>query len=370
MNQKEKISFSDVFKLGGAYIAFCIGSGYATGQEILQFFTAFGWKSIGAVAISMLLFVWMGASLMQAGRKFQFQSDTEVWRYYCGNIFCNILNYFVTFFLFGCFSIMIGGAGAAINQYFGLPNLAGRIFMAVLCLGTVMLGLNKLVDIIGMIGPVIIVFSVIIGCGSILINTEGLSSAGEALQTVSISASCGNWAFSGAIYTGYMAILCIPFLLQLSQSAKNEKSAVWGGAMGGFFLVLAILVMNLGLLANIGEVYDKQIPTLVLAGKLHPVLASIFAVIVLMGIFSTAVPMLWMVCRKAGAVGSGRYRMVCVITVFAALVLSVLPFTTLVGTIYPYTGYIGVVLMVCVFVKQVVGKGKDYKHCFFSNNVP
>lgn len=353
MNPKEKIYMSDVLKLGGAYIAFCIGSGYATGQEIMQFFTAFGWKSLGAVLISMILFVWMGATLMQAGRKLQFQSDTEVWRYYCGNKICIVLNYFVTFFLFGCFSIMIGGAGAALNQYYGLPNLAGRVIISVLCLGTVMLGLKKLVDIIGLIGPVIIVFSIIIGCGSILLNIEGLSQVNTVMQNISVPASCGNWAFSGALYTGFMAVLCIPFLLQLSQSAKNEKSAVWGGASGGFFLVLAIFVMNLGLLASIGDVYDSSIPTLILAEELHPVLAGFFAIVVLLGIFSTAVPMLWMVCRKAGPDGSKRYMITCVITVLAALVLSMLPFTTLVGTIYPYTGYIGVLLMICVFVKQL-----------------
>ena len=93
---KEK-SILDIMKLGGAYIAFCIGSGYATGQEIMQFFSAFGWKSIGAVIISMVLFVWLGATMMRDGRKLCFKTDTEVWRYYCGNVCCHVLNVFVTF---------------------------------------------------------------------------------------------------------------------------------------------------------------------------------------------------------------------------------------------------------------------------------
>ncbi len=86
---KEK-SILDIMKLGGAYIAFCIGSGYATGQEIMQFFSAFGWKSIGAVIISMVLFVWLGATMMRDGRKLCFKTDTEVWRYYdrwCWRVF-------------------------------------------------------------------------------------------------------------------------------------------------------------------------------------------------------------------------------------------------------------------------------------------
>ena len=119
---------------------------------------------------------------------------------------------------------MIGGAGASLNQYFDIPNVIGRILMAVLCLGTVMLGLNKLVDIIGLIGPVIIVFSIVIGLGAIFLNADGLMQVNEVLQGIEVSASCSNWAFSGALYTGYMAILVIPFLLQLSQSADRKNN--------------------------------------------------------------------------------------------------------------------------------------------------
>ena len=35
-------SIKAIVKYAGAYIAFIIGSGYATGQEIMQFFTAHG----------------------------------------------------------------------------------------------------------------------------------------------------------------------------------------------------------------------------------------------------------------------------------------------------------------------------------------
>ena len=36
-----------VMKYAGAFIAWVIGSGFATGQEILQFFTSYGYYSYG-----------------------------------------------------------------------------------------------------------------------------------------------------------------------------------------------------------------------------------------------------------------------------------------------------------------------------------
>ena len=37
---ENKVSMANVVKFAGAYVACAIGSGFATGQEIMQFFTA------------------------------------------------------------------------------------------------------------------------------------------------------------------------------------------------------------------------------------------------------------------------------------------------------------------------------------------
>lgn len=39
---KQKTDWLNVVKYAGAYIAFIIGSGFATGQEIIQFYTSYG----------------------------------------------------------------------------------------------------------------------------------------------------------------------------------------------------------------------------------------------------------------------------------------------------------------------------------------
>ena len=44
-NGGEKVSWKRVLILAGAVIAFTIGSGFATGQEIIQYYTAYGVQS-------------------------------------------------------------------------------------------------------------------------------------------------------------------------------------------------------------------------------------------------------------------------------------------------------------------------------------
>ena len=60
---KQKVNGLNVIKYAGAYIAFIIGSGFATGQEIIQFYTSYGIWGIGSIAISMFLFAWVGGTV-------------------------------------------------------------------------------------------------------------------------------------------------------------------------------------------------------------------------------------------------------------------------------------------------------------------
>lgn len=42
MEENKKIHWPTVVKLGGAFMATCIGSGFATGSECLSFFVTYG----------------------------------------------------------------------------------------------------------------------------------------------------------------------------------------------------------------------------------------------------------------------------------------------------------------------------------------
>ena len=64
---KQKVNGLNVIKYAGAYIAFIIGSGFATGQEIIQFYTSYGIWGIGSIAISMFLFAWVGGTVTDMG---------------------------------------------------------------------------------------------------------------------------------------------------------------------------------------------------------------------------------------------------------------------------------------------------------------
>ena len=53
---KNEVRISMVIKLSGAFCAFLIGAGFATGQEVMQYFTNYGLaKGIGVMVVNCVL---------------------------------------------------------------------------------------------------------------------------------------------------------------------------------------------------------------------------------------------------------------------------------------------------------------------------
>ena len=73
------INFRETIKFAGTYISVCIGSGFATGQEIMQFFSAQGMISIISSLICMVILSYCGAKLLEMGRQFKFRGNNEIY---------------------------------------------------------------------------------------------------------------------------------------------------------------------------------------------------------------------------------------------------------------------------------------------------
>lgn len=58
MNMENKINWKRTLILAGAVIAFIIGSGFATGQEIIQYYTAYGDKNILVILVFAVAFLY------------------------------------------------------------------------------------------------------------------------------------------------------------------------------------------------------------------------------------------------------------------------------------------------------------------------
>lgn len=56
-----------IFQIASAYMSVIVGGGFASGQEVLQFFTNFGWMGVAGTVISGVLFAFLGMQIARIG---------------------------------------------------------------------------------------------------------------------------------------------------------------------------------------------------------------------------------------------------------------------------------------------------------------
>ena len=149
-------SMKHIIKIGSAFIGIIVGAGFASGQEILQYFTSFGTLGIAGALVSTALFAYLGMVLTRLGSRMRTTSHKDVIYKICGRYIGSIVDGILVFTLFGVGVVMLAGAGANLHQQFGLPPYVGSLLMVILVLVTIMLNVDKVVMVIGSITPFLI----------------------------------------------------------------------------------------------------------------------------------------------------------------------------------------------------------------------
>lgn len=341
-----------VLTYAGAILAFLIGSGFATGQEILQYFASYGfWGILGTGSLVLVLMSYVCVEFFRAGQKHQFERPSLIFRHYCGRYLGGFFDAFSVLFVFLSFTVMVSGAGAVVEEHFGLSRYLGGAALALAVGATVWFGLKSLVDVIGKIGPLIVVIAVALGVVGILRNPEGLTGVQELLPTLELTHASSNWFLAGLSYVGFCMLWLAAFVTALGRTARSQREAAAGGLLGGVAFSLACMIVGLGLLANIEGVAGTEIPMLFLAGEISPVLAAGISVMILIGIYTTAIPLLWTVSSRFFEDRTSGFRYSTLVLAGAGILIGlILPFSQMVNIVYVINGYVGVLLLVMMLV--------------------
>ena len=81
---KKNMSWFTFFKLAGALLAFLIGSGFASGQETIQYFSGYGYMGIAVGIINFLMMYLTYVAYAYAGRTRGLANLNEVATFYAG----------------------------------------------------------------------------------------------------------------------------------------------------------------------------------------------------------------------------------------------------------------------------------------------
>ena len=353
---KENVSFRNITGIALAFIGLLVGAGFATGQEVVQYFTAFGINGVWGIVVAGVIMTVAGTVFLQLGSYFHASEHNAVFRKVSHPIVSKMLDVAVIFTLFAVGFVMLAGAGSNLAQQFGWPTWVGSTAMMVLVLVTGLLDVDKVSNVIGLLTPTIII-AVIVLLGYTLMNMPADSAA--VIDTASqTDTPIGNWLVSALNYNGLALILAVSMSLVIGGDHISPREAGWGGIIGGFVYSILLAIAGFVLLMGADKIVGSDVPMLVLVNEMGDTAGVLMAVVIFLMIFNTSIGMFYALGKRLSAGRENRTYPIFVVGTLAGYAMSFFGFKTLMNYVYPILGYLGMFMVVVLVIAWLRGLSK------------
>ena len=348
--------FKKTIALCGACIGLYIGSGFASMQEVLQYEASYGSLFWVVIAVTAAIYLYTNLSFSANGARQKLERGGDIYKVYCGRKVGAFYDWFAALFCYMSFIVMLGGANSTVMQQWGLPNGVGAVLLAVVAVATVACGLEGIVKALSFLGPLIVVFLLVVVGYSAATGSLGFGAGAAAIDSGTYDITQiggGNPLASGASYGGFVILWFAAFLGELG-ARERLRDVKRGMLLSSLFIFGTAALCCIALISNIDLVWDAPIPTLVLANRMSPALGLVFAVVIFVGIYTSAVPLLWTGVKRVAAEGTRRYRIATVAGgVIGCVIACLVPYAPLLNVLYGLNGYLGFALMAFMVVYDV-----------------
>jgi uncharacterized membrane protein YkvI len=337
---RQKLS---AFTIAATYIGTVVGAGFASGQEVLQFFSFFGLKSVLALILAGLLFVFFGRVVLDLGHRLRAQSYVAIVQKAGGPCLGRVIDGVITFFLFGALTAMAAGAGAIFAEQFGFSKILGSILIVAASLITVLLGFYGVVVSISFMVPILLVS--VLGLSAAALASIPPDPAVIKLWAQEADPAISAWPLSALAYVSYNLVLSVCILAPLGATAASAAAIRKGAFWGGLGLFLGAMAINLAILTVPFEAATFEIPMVYIAGRFSPLVQAGYGLVLLAEIYTTAVANLYGFATRVADPDTTRFRQVAALAAAAAFLASLLGFSVLVRYLYAAVGVAGFLLL-------------------------
>ena len=334
-----------IFQIATVFIGTIVGAGLASGKEITEFFTMFGYKSFIGIILCGIFYIAMGTIISKIALMHKLNSYSDVMHVISPNILGKFTGVITTLYLISSASIILAGSGALINQFFGVPKLLGSILMLILASIFLLRGTDGLIEVNTFIVPALIITMTTITilyfvfCRD-MVTVENIVSFPPKKE--------GIW-LSTLLYAGYNVLCCSGVLAPLSTQMKKSRTMAIGISVGALGLTLLCCMINLMLTINQPYIYEYEIPLLFIAQRFGPLIQAILLVVIWLEMFSTEVSDVYSISKSLEQTFNIKFKLGIFIVLAFALPISQIGFGNLISTLYPLFG-----LLSLIFITQCV----------------
>jgi uncharacterized membrane protein YkvI len=345
-----------VFRVAATYVGTVVGAGFASGQETLRFFAAYGRVGLLGTALATLLFIGLGILIMDLGARLGARSHREILLHVCGRFWGQVMDSVITLCLGATLTVMVAGGGAVFAEQLGLPKGPGVLLTALAAGLTILAGMRGIIVANSVVVPLLITA---VG-GLTFASIHSLSLHEILLKAIPhlTFAPVKSWLLAALLYVGYNLVLSISVLGPLGATVQDRRAIWLGGTLGGLVLGSLACGIQLALVSHLPEIGWKEVPILFLA-QLHP--AAIqwgYALILWAEIYTTAISCAYGFVTRITEVFHLTYNRAVLAVTCLALIGSGFGFAKLLGTLYPLFGFAALAVLLGLGLTPLRPKGR------------
>jgi len=340
---------SNGLKIAAIYASVFLGAGFASGRELMVYFTGFGRVGIIGIVLAGVLFAAVGVAVLTICRKNKITNYNEFMGLVFGVRLGTIMEILVVAFLFCLFVAMLAGAGATGREAFGFSFSAGAAIVAGVVFLVLCFGLEGIIKVNLILAPLMLLGGIFIGLFTLFAGTVPafLSFAGTGRGFGLV------WVLSAIVYASYNLVTGIPILAATSKMAATKKDARLGGILGGGIITILGISMALPLFLYQANVINLEIPFLYIITRHGFGFRVFYLSILISAILTTAACNGFAVNEWLKTRGYTNSVKSAAVICILAVALSHIGFSNIVAFVYPLFGFLGLFKIIVILYRGV-----------------
>jgi uncharacterized membrane protein YkvI len=338
--------WSGPFQIAAVYVGTIVGAGFATGREIAEFFTQYGFYGFLGILLSGYMFIFTGAKIMLLAVRSGAGTYEEFNRVIFGEKLSLFVNIIFSLMLIGVTAVMISGAGAVFDEQLGYSKSFGVALTVILASAVLMLGMKGLFTVNLFVVPIMIFFSLILCV--LTISGGGFL---EVFFTVPEKGLSFDALMSPFAYTAFNLALSLAVLVPVAKEIQHEPTIRAGAMLGGVFLTVILLSGHFSLMM-LPDVLSYSIPSAQLMKDAASGLHWLFILVIYGEIFTSVIGNIFGVQKQINAYMNVPNIIAILFICLLSLVISKFEYGKLLSYLYPLFGYMSLLFLVLVWKKR------------------
>ncbi|PLR75582.1 hypothetical protein CU633_20290 [Bacillus sp. V3-13] len=342
-----KTNWGAAFQIAAVYVGTVVGAGFATGKEIVEFFSRFGFIGLISILMSGYLLIFLGSKLMRMAAQINAKSYQELVNYLFGSLLGTMINILLLVMLLGVCAVMLAGAGAVFDEQLGLTKMAGVLITIILSFIVMAVGIKGIFAVNTFVVPLMIAF-----CFILMIISSQLPGFTDRIFHIPFADDGWKSVVAPFSYTAFNLALSQAVLVPVASEINDDSTVKWGGWIGGAALTVILLASHftLVMLPNL-ETYE--IPMAVIMKNLASGLYWIYILVIYGEIFTSIIGNVFGLERQISKHVSVPSTMIVLGIFIVTYFISLINYGTLLSKLYPLFGYVSLTFLVLLWMKPL-----------------